>query len=414
MGKIKGTGKISFCAILVAIYFALTPIHQMLLLSGGSTINKYLSILIAAMIVVKKLWDTKQGSDYHTASLNTEITRIAVGIIVYVFISVAWAVSKQVAITSAVSITEYIIFTILVCTVEWNKKEKNLFLFAIVISCLFYSITITKDISVNRAVLSGFNGEQTDPNMLATNLAIGAIICLRLFLISVKNYIRWASLVCMITTLYGIVATGSRGGLIACIAGMVFVLFKSKPSGKQIARTLIVIVIVVIGFELIVSGKTSLSETIIERFVTQEQVEGGNGRTEIWGRYFRMLFGQGYSIIMGNGYGNAGKGHAAFYHTPWEPATHNDFIELLCGGGLILVVLVAWLVIKTWDISKKHNNVIGNAVLVVSLISGITLNCFERYLWWNCIILAYIGVDCLKNTEETNERKGIPHISDNW
>jgi len=135
---------------------------------------------------------------------------------------------------------------------------------------------------------------------------------------------------------YGMLASQSRGGLLAYLAGSLFLL---KPRWRVAA--LIVFAIVLIGglfLSLTVSPEIARFNLLLDARDT-----GGTGRAIIWAQLFTNLLRNPIRILWGNG-----PGAIDFYILGIYPikSAHSFYVEVLYSYGLIgLVLLIAWLVV---------------------------------------------------------------------
>ncbi|MCC8150503.1 MAG: hypothetical protein LIO96_03345 [Lachnospiraceae bacterium] len=115
----KGESRISFIGILFAAYAAITPIHQALLTSSGSTINKYLAILIMIMIIIEALLN---GG---ILEIDSILLRNAIMFLGWIILTAVWSVSHSSTIASLTTIGSDIIFFLLCSGYAWTAREKS-------------------------------------------------------------------------------------------------------------------------------------------------------------------------------------------------------------------------------------------------------------------------------------------------
>lgn len=206
---------------------------------------------------------------------------------------------------------------------------------------------------------------------------------------------------CIFVILLGILATGSRGALIAVIiASFYFVLSTSKRQRLRVGA--------IIGFALgiaffilyIFQGGNFLGETVLNRFMNPEQMEGGDGRIKIWENYFAILADMPLIFLAGYGFPQSNTLYSEYYMTQFAPATHSDYIGLICSCGIIGLIFAGVFVRYIWKTAKQKVNVTGMSCMVLALIMSLTINFFDTYGWWNALIFAYIGEI---NSEAVNE-----------
>jgi O-antigen ligase len=133
---------------------------------------------------------------------------------------------------------------------------------------------------------------------------------------------------------YGMLASQSRSGLLAYLAGSLFLL---KPRWRFAALTVFAIVLI---------GGLFLSLTVspeIARFnlLLEARDTGGTGRAIIWAQLLTNLLRDPIRILWGNG-----PGAIDFYLLGIYPikSAHSVYVEVLYSYGLIgIIFLVAWL-----------------------------------------------------------------------
>ncbi|HEY8563010.1 MAG TPA: O-antigen ligase family protein [Pyrinomonadaceae bacterium] len=142
-----------------------------------------------------------------------------------------------------------------------------------------------------------------------------------------------------------LILSGSRGGLVALLAMVVFILLltnKSRESGQvglKIALTAL-LVAVIIGGAILIGGESSLS-----RFVeTAGSDDISTNRTYIWNVTLQ--------VIKNNLPFGAGIGAFAAAYTPYDTMNgtqrveqaHNDYLQILADAGLIGLILAGFFV----------------------------------------------------------------------
>lgn len=149
--------------------------------------------------------------------------------------------------------------------------------------------------------------------------------------------------------------SGSRGGLVALLAEVVFILIltnKSHGSG-QIALKIgltVLLVVVVIGGAVLIGGESSLTriaETAVSSDIT-------TNRTQIWSVTLQ--------IIKNNLLFGAGIGAFAAAYTPYDTMNglerveqaHNDYLQILADAGIVGLILAGFFVYQLFRTGLRN------------------------------------------------------------
>lgn len=382
--------KLSLVSVLLSVYFGMAPINQTLTLGNGSTVNKYAAVVIMGLLFFRQL----RGSA--RSGYGIEMKKCLLPIAVYIISSLLWTMSFSTSFASLQSELQYMLFAYLVCCEVWSRREKSLFMFAIVAASTVYSMMLVGLQASGRATLMILNGDSADPNMLAVGIGFGVIVALRLYLASRSFVVRNFALAALGISLLGILSTGSRGGLLACMAGCFVVMKGGKNTHRKSGRMLLVLILGVVGLWMVITSRTSINSYVLNRYLEQSSLEGGNGRLDIWQRYFAVLNNNIYGYFIGYGFGVDRVAFSILRGSAWRPATHNDYISVICYGGVILFSLFYRMIKRVIRRARWFSNIAGLGILFAVLVTCLTLNCMVTPIWWNAVILAYIGLDYLE------------------
>ena len=191
--------------------------------------------------------------------------------------------------------------------------------------------------------------------------------------------------------LYGIVATGSRTGLIALVATPLLALLVPRLADRLGWRTLSMYVLGTAATAMIVLAIPSVAEPALERYTTLSQIESGetwNGRADNWQGALDVIasnpilgVGSGNYAVAALDYSETVQAHsarkAAEKGGELSGATHNVVLGVaseLGLMGLILFLTMVFLAFKTvWLIAQRSD--LGTAIflgLVVAMIAGMS------------------------------------------
>lgn len=370
-GQISGMRLETF---LLGIYFALIPIENVFVANIGGSVNRYIGIVISIIIILKYLMSGKIYIGNYKAVF---------AFFGYALISGIWSIGAD---NSYITILiNMVVCTLIFIQVPLHKREANFINFCIVLSGIILSLilisggsaTEINTISSGRMTLV-LGGLVIDNNNLAVSLSICALVAFSFFYEEMPKLYRILGLVCFLTITVAIFLTGSRGGLLAEIGGLIFYLLKS---GKGVRiRTIIIGIVLFFTFTYILQN--ILSSSLTQRFTLEAVINsGGTGRTTIWKNAIYTYNHSGlFRQIFGYGYGTFGK--VQQLHWGRLVASHNDFIGTLIELGIIGEMLFITVWIMLIHKSVKDRNWLALSLLVVTLIGSLSLEMVVKKMLW--------------------------------
>lgn len=232
-----------------------------------------------------------------------------------------------------------------------------------------------------------------DPNYFCAYLSFGAIYAVEK-IINNDEQVKYRILALIEIIVYLTVAllTGSRGGLLALLFGIIlFIIF----SNKKIISFKTMLIIVIISLSLYI-GTQFLSDDILARFTLQNVREtGGTGRTVIWKKAIKMFEKSGVIRKMfGQGIGNTVAAWPRYGFFEMH-VCHNMFIESLVEIGIIgLLAYISTIYCFIKHAFKKDKYAFGVIVVMFFLSLSTSISTFKPYI----NIMLYIL--CLENCVE--------------
>ena len=197
----------------------------------------------------------------------------------------------------------------------------------------------------------------------------------------------------MLFIMAGILTTGSRGGLLAFLAGAAYLVIKESEVNFRLRSYILLIAVgLLIAYWLVFELNILHNDFLVSRFKNAD-ISSMSGRTEIWGQYLYMLFSRPVGFLCGYGFGCETIAHAAYMGRNWLRASHNDYISILCQAGIPGLLLTGSFVLYIWRSARKEGHLLGCAYIILALIGSMDIDFFKAYGWWNAMILAYIGID---------------------
>ncbi len=380
--------KLSLAALLFTLHVALTPIHQALLLSSGSTINKYLVIVTIGVMLLECLITNRE------LSFSKDVLGTILPFAIWVCLTGVWSLSRSTTISSLITICSHIILLLMCSSYPFSSREKKIIRYALIIASVIYAssliTTMVSEGSLRSTIVLGTEEDSADENLLCLNIGVAALIAFDNFKSEDKSSLKILNLAAMIIILVGMFSTGSRGGVISILIPLVYLLFKLYPgfSYKKIG-----LVLLGIGFAVyILSDYSVLSDYLLDRYTDIENLKGSSGRTEIWLDYLTAMVNNPSTFLLGSGFGTEGKLYSEYYSNNYPRATHSDYVSLLASSGITGILFMGYFIWYCWRKTKENDNYLARACIISALIAAVSLNTITRYGFWNVMIFSLIGL----------------------
>ncbi len=280
------------------------------------------------------------------------------------------------------------LYFLLVLPVYKKNDKKLMYLAVILIAIYCVSYLTSADALFNDEGTDGdrktimFFGIKQDPNYFCFMFIVPFVYCLSMALNNKKNMLlRGVCVGVLIALLYGVLLTGSRGGLLGIAAAtFVYIITYQKKKVKAILLLLIVFILLIYAFNNI---HLFLPENLVERFSVENVMEsGGSGRTEIWTDYLTTLFKNPLEIMVGFGYG-AGS-HMMYM------AAHSYWIDNLFNYGVVGLILIIWFWVAMLKQAAKNKNWISFSSICGILMLATTLSVGTILQFW--LAVSIVGV----------------------
>lgn len=265
--------------------------------------------------------------------------------------------------------------------------------------CIIAAITSREVISVNenRAVIKIFGFEE-DQNHFCAYFIMPVLICIKRFQERKRFYPIY--IVLLILSVYAVLKTGSRGGLIGITAGLfVYIFMGIKSIRSKILITMAGILVGIVVFTVI---WPNLPEDVRARYSVTAVVEDrGTGRFDIWNYLIhytaespdRMLRGSGvfstYGILYDAGFKNG--------------VAHNTYIQILNDEGLLGLLLFLALTAACIIRNRGGRSMYACAFIAILTFSvSLTFYVFKPYL--NIMMMCAMTFE---NTLPENQLKAV-------
>lgn len=359
-------------------YVLLVPFDAVLALTAnntqGATLTKYLGALTLLVLLWKGIFERRLKIP--------EPPVIWMGVFVcYGLASILWALDAKLTLDRYFTAGSLFALYYVVSAYKANKTDLNIFKLCIVLGGLAAAMFVIADFSKNglmdpdvyRPTL-GYGKREANPNQLAFSLILPVAVCLEMVLINRDKVVKILLGGALALIVFGIIATGSRGGLLG--ASMVFLVnIFSRKKKMSVSMVLLLIATGIAPF---------LPAFFMQRMETAIST-GGAGRMTIWYVGFHALK---EFWLMGAGLNNFPKAYDMFiYYAPvgatWGRASHNIFLEVAVELGIVGMILFVWTLWKFYLLIKSRLAATraGNVMLKSALIAMLLSSFFENILW---------------------------------
>lgn len=381
--------KFSFEAIMFALYLFIAPIHQILKLGNGATINKYLALFIMVVIFITQI--VKKGRFY-----------IDYPLFKYTFFYIAWTVlsllwSAEIEIVYLQSFLSYIFLFIIVSTKDWTPSEKGLFRNVIIFSCVLFAAQLIGNVGEMKRATIVLGDEAASKNAIAINVAFGAIIAAYNFLLQKTNKTLWLNLAVVMLISIGIICTGSRGGIISLVCSVLYLFFVLRKNSVSKGRIKIMSFCLILGIVFVLFTNILNNDYVIGRFTGEKN--DTSGRIEIALQFIEIMNSKPYSYLIGLGNNSAFAEYKKYYNTGMNLATHNEYLYCLFNLGIVGLLLFLNLLFYIWRKSRSNGDFLGRACMILILLMMFSTNLSKMYVFWNALIFAYMGLGMTEKNE---------------
>lgn len=287
-------------------------------------------------------------------------------------------------------------FTMLLISNYYSENDKKLIMFtqtATAVFAVFLMLNTTRTVNVNfleeRASFSFF-GVAQDPNYMCLFIIIPIIYLFQIILQKKKAFTKVLAGIFLILLFYGIMCTGSRGGLFGALLGIIiYFLFYKRISIKKILISLLFIFLLFCLYENMIR---LLPDAVASRYSIEEIFSsGGTGsRTSLWLEYFSVLLEDPLAILIGFGK-SSGPYMIGF-------AAHNYFIQEVFECGFVGLALLFCLILELYKQAIRRENWLTMSALSGVLILSCTLSVGSQTSFW----LAVVYIEIISRADNCN------------
>ncbi len=209
-----------------------------------------------------------------------------------------------------------------------------------------------------------FSGLYPDPNYYSVCIIVS--MCLLLILYHKKEIGTFPAVLVAGPMIYFLIITYSKSSVIMLLVFFAYLMYSLILQKKHFHVAAIIIMLVTI-IVLALSGRISLFETVIARFMNASSGEEldvnalTTGRTDIWIMYLKYILKNLNTAVFGDGIS------AGFYN---QMAAHNTYIDILrhlgVVGGLLLFISLKMILSDSIAV-KKDRNLLNYSILICVL-----------------------------------------------
>lgn len=342
---------------------------------------------------------TQMGLEGGLTSKPREVILILLLVVTALF-SIPFALDRTVAWGS---FTEYlkvvVMFIVMVNVVRTEKRLRALLLLALAAGC-FLSAAAINDYRLGNLGLQGrriagvIGGIFENPNDLALHLVTMIPISVGLMFASRSLLKKVAYILCGLLMVFGVVVTFSRGGFIALVGSICFLIWKLTPRGRP--------VVVVLGL-LAILAMVSFAPSAFRSRISTTQDESAMARFD---DLKRSVFLMVRHPLLGIGMGNYS------LYSNRAKATHNSYTQVGAEMGIAAAAIYLLFVVaplkplrgierENSGIKKKPRFYYLAIAFQASLIAYMLASFFASvaYLWYVYYLVAYAV--CLRRIYQT-------------
>jgi len=319
-------------AMLIGTYALLAPADPLLIIGGGgATLTRFVAFAAIFGLSIALIADRSPRA----------LPRVALAwfvVLGWMIASVLWATNQSMAIQKVEQIGLAVLVFELVALVRSTRIDLRIIVAANVVSSSIiaaYALVVhpvEAQLGADRVVLKTATG-RADPNDLAAGLILAFALCIAAATSNERGWWRIAGAALSLLLFVAILATGSRGGLLAALLVVLWIAIRAR---RRIVAGLFVVAAAAISM---------LQGDVWQRFIGDET---GAGRSDIW-KVGVAAFRQHW--LIGSGIGTFPDAYNSVYlsvphhfYINWSRPAHDLFVQSFTELGIVggILVLTAW------------------------------------------------------------------------
>ena len=343
-----------------------------------------LSRVMTYLLIIRYAWRIKNLKIITGSESVVYLLLLLVGMFATTFNGVTGS-----SVISFLTLALNVVVMILVLGINYEDRQIDFFNKAIIYSALVLCMLLFLTPGhvgtewVSDRIVVNIAGSQQDPNQFCGYLI--PLSCYATYSVFSKRRIRFLPV--LVFVFYCILLTGSRGGLIANIAGcavaLAFAVKNSKHKGILIAVILLLSGMVLLNLDSVLE---TLPPSVADRF-NGVTLGGGtaSSRTRAWENVLQSFASSGLPAqLFGHGYG------ATTQVTYNGLVAHNAFIEVLYTLGISGFCLYMFVILRSLKSAFQNGrywllaSIIGNCVLLM------TISDYTSKTLWTTMVIALI------------------------
>lgn len=376
----------------ISLFTRCLGLYYVALILGAFNIGSIGSLLRIIGIVPILIWAVQ----YKGRIRNNKITIPVFLFVIFVGLSYFWSIDKGSTSQRIVTQFSFLLLTISASTYNYSSDEvkylKSMLIWSSRISVA--STIIFADYFQGRMYLHGLLRE--DPNYLCAYFMFGVVACIERIISDEwplkKKLLPFGEIMLYA---YTIISTGSRGGAIAVLVGIIVCYYNlQNEKGISLRRIVGPIILIISAGVLFYLLSNHIAPDILNRYSLSSLTRSdGTGRYRIWSDAMRTYKEAGlFRQLLGFGSGSAlaiARSHNFFFVN----VMHNAFIENLLEIGLLGVVWYVVYVFRSWNSARIMRDYFSFSVIsgMIVLSFSTSIGAFKPY--WNIILF----IICLGN-----------------
>lgn len=372
---------------LIALYFFISPAEIALhLLVTSSTKYVGLAILIIeTCILLTKGRKAEIGFSASTISIILWC--------VYCVLSLAWVSLNEYTYEY---LSTYLLMSalLIVTTFElWDSGTVKLYLYTYLFGSLLMAIISIlfaggKYLDRDTIVILG---RECDPNQVAANIIPGIVIFLDVALKKHKSIL--INICCYVGTavcVYSVFNTGSRGGFVALLFGIIAVIIIGKVN--RVISVKQIIIAVIIGIAVYSYFFLQQDWRVLDFGSYTGTYANGSGRTVIWKALLKSF---DVNWIWGHGVGSS----ISYFKNEFGKAVavHNTFLLVLYEVGVLGFSIFAFSFVNMAYYHRKNGALFS--IIIGSMISSIFLDALNQRYLWNSLMICILQYNANSNSQ---------------
>ncbi len=381
----------TLCAVCLALYVGLVPLNC-LTFAGLGSIYKFLALGIVGILMILVVYMQRIKLDSAILVWGAYVA--------YLGVSLLWSQDMMTSWTYFFGMLQ--IFAVSWLLIQWEYTEKQytwikgMIVFSGVVFFLLQLLLADEQSYSGRQLLQFGEMGGIDHNEFCAYFLAPIAICMQTFFRKqAKRSLRIGSIVLVVLFLYSILSTGSRGGLLAAVGVLLFMIVKgSKMSVKKV---IYIVLSAVVAYALLYFLiLPSLPEILADRFTFESiREDGGSGRTEIWRDTVLMLLENPGRLMFGCG---------IFGAVDVPQCSHNMLLQVTLDSGLLGLGIYLLLLVRLIR-SLKGKELYVQAAFWGIQISMLTLS---AYAWFKAVWIIYmLCMLRVKKQPEKREEAGL-------